>query len=611
MNSDAVEVGGSGTAPADVTVPVLIVGGGGAGLTASMLLSTYGVDSLLVSRYPGTSHLPKAHVLHQKTMEIYRELGVDQAIYERATPLENMRYTAWYAGFAGTHEGYGREIGRLEAWGAGHTDPNWVRSSHCPQTNLPQIRLEPILKAHAEALGPQRIRFNHSFVSLVQDDAGVTALIEDRGTRRQYTVRARYLLGCDGGRAVGKQIGVTMDGIPALAMVASIYMSADLSPWARDPEVLIRWMINPDMGDALGSGGILVPMGPDHWGPQSEEWVCHLTFPPDDPAVGDDAHVLERMRTVLGLPDFTPTVHVISRWSLEGVVASQMRVGNVFLLGDAAHRHPPTGGLGLNMAAQDAYNLCWKLASVLRGQASAELLATYEQERQPVVTRAVMRSIENSVNHLSLPEALGISSANTPEENWERMRKLWSADPEAVKIRLEFEQAIHRQRMEFYEQNVEYGCAYDSPAIVADGTPAPAFHEDIHVYQPTTRPGSPLPHAWLRRDGQCVALGDLAGRGSFALIAGEDGGAWVEAAEQIARERDIPLQLIRIGAQAGDWIDLRFDWLRQREISSSGAILVRPDRVVAWRLFGTGANSRDELSRAIGQILGVLQGVPA
>src|SRR5690348_1249733 len=103
-----------------------------------------------------------------------------------------------------------------------------------------------------------------------------------------------------------------------------------------------------------------------------------------------------------------------------------MRVGNAFLLGDAVHRHPPTGGLGLNMAAQDAYNLCWKLAVVLRGQASDELLATYESERRPVVTRAVQRSMENSLNHQVLGAALGISSAGTPEKNWERIRRLWS-----------------------------------------------------------------------------------------------------------------------------------------------------------------------------------------
>ena len=137
-----------------ITVPVLIVGGGGAGLTSSMLLSSYGIDSLLVSKYPGTSHLPKAHVLHQKTMEVYRELGVAEPIYERGTPPENMAFTAWYAGVAGPTSEYGREMARLECWGNGNTDPSWMRGSPCRQTNLPQIRLETILKSHAEALGP-------------------------------------------------------------------------------------------------------------------------------------------------------------------------------------------------------------------------------------------------------------------------------------------------------------------------------------------------------------------------------------------------------------------------------------------------------------------------
>jgi 2,4-dichlorophenol 6-monooxygenase len=106
-----------------------------------------------------------------------------------------------------------------------------------------------------------------------------------------------------------------------------------------------------------------------------------------------------------------------------------------------------------------------------------------------------------------------------------------------------------------------------------------------------------------------MALGDLAGRGHFLLITGEDGAAWLEAGQQIARERDILLQGIRIGAQAGDWIDVRFDWLRQREISSSGAILVRPDRVVAWRSLGASAHPREELRSALAQILGVRQSV--
>ena len=113
-------------------VPVLIVGGGGAGLTASMLLSQLGVETLLINARPSTSDLPKAHVLNQRAMEILRDVGLDETIYAKGTPLENLRATAWYAGFAGEHEHVGRRIGHMETWGAGYTDPDWVTASPCP-----------------------------------------------------------------------------------------------------------------------------------------------------------------------------------------------------------------------------------------------------------------------------------------------------------------------------------------------------------------------------------------------------------------------------------------------------------------------------------------------
>lgn len=592
----------------DITVPVLIVGGGGAGLTASMLLSTYGIDSLLVSRYPTTSHLPKAHVLHQKTMEVYREVGVADAIYARGTPPEGLRFTAWYAGLSGDHDGYGREIGRLECWGHGYSDPNWVKASPCAQTNLPQIRLEPLLKARAEELGPGRLRFSHQLLSLEQDSAGVRALIEDRETGQQYTVRARYLLGCDGGRNVGKLIGIEMEGMQELASIVSIHMSADLSPWARDPDVLIRWLINPDVEDTLGAA-TLVPMGPDHWGPHSEEWVFHLNFLPGDPRARDDEFVLQRMRQILGLPNFEPKVHVISRWSIEGLLASQLRVGNVFLLGDAAHRHPPTGGLGLNTAVQDAFNLCWKIAAVLSGYASDRLLDTYEQERKPAGARAVQRSLENAMNHTVILINLGLSPQQTPQENWSRLRLLWSEGPEADEARMHCEAVIATQLMEFNEHNIEYGSNYVSDAIFPDGTPDPPPIDEMHVYQPSTRPGRPLPHAWLQRQGKRVALSELAGHGHFLLITGEDGDAWYHAATRIAQQRGLPLKAIRVSPFAGDWLDLRFDWLRQREIAADGAILVRPDHVVAWRSSGASARPQEVLEQVLDQLLEGSRGI--
>src|SRR5215470_3626741 len=163
----------------DEEVPVLIVGGGGAGLTASMLLARQGVEHLLVSARPQTSDLPKAHVLNQRAMEVLDDVG-----------------------FAGPGPDYGRRLARLECWGAGEADDSWRAASPWRQLNLPQIRLEPLLKARAEELSPGRIRFGHELTGLEQDDEGVRATIRDNASGRRYVVRSQYLIGADGGRRV-------------------------------------------------------------------------------------------------------------------------------------------------------------------------------------------------------------------------------------------------------------------------------------------------------------------------------------------------------------------------------------------------------------------------
>src|SRR5271165_3457213 len=175
--------------------PVLIVGGGGAGLTASMLLARLGVEHLLISARAETSDLPKAHVLNQRAMEILEDVGAAAAITERGTPAENMTATAFYAGFAGPSDEYGRRLARLECWGAGGADENWRSASPWVQQNLPQIRLEPILRARAEELSPGRIRFHHELVRLEQDADGVTARIRDHDDGRDYEIRSQYMIG--------------------------------------------------------------------------------------------------------------------------------------------------------------------------------------------------------------------------------------------------------------------------------------------------------------------------------------------------------------------------------------------------------------------------------
>jgi 2,4-dichlorophenol 6-monooxygenase len=580
--------------------PVLIVGGGGAGLTASMLLARQGVEHLLISARPGTSDLPKAHVLNLRAMEILEDCGVADAIEERSTPGEQMAATAFYAGFAGPDADYGQRILRLESWGAGGDNESWRAASARRQLNLPQIRLEPLMKERAEELSPGRIRFNHELLELRQDSDGVTALVRDNGSGDEYTVRCQYLLGADGGRRVAPQIGVEYEGLGVVTETATLHVSADFSQWARDPDVLIRWIYSPQSGILV----VMVPMGPERWGPESEEWVIHVNYPVDDPRAQSDEQVEADVRAAIGLPDHPMKIHKITRWSVDAVLASAFQDGRVFLLGDAAHRHPPTGGLGLTSAIHDAQNICWKLAAVLAGKASPELLDTYEPERRPVDARNCQRSLENAVNHFAIGEAIGISHENTAEENWGSLRRMWSGLPEDAEQRSKVLRAMRAQSMEFNELNVEFGYTYESAAVVPDGSAAPVPLDDVRVYEPSTRPGSPLPHAWIEdEEGRRRPIKDLVAPGRFLLIAGEEGEPWCEAAEQLAAETGVPLDAVRIGHIDGDLYDPRCTWLRHREIEPGGAILVRPDRFVAWRHIAAADQPIDELMAAFSRIL--------
>lgn len=584
----------------DLETPVLIVGGGGAGLTASMLLSQIGIESLLVSALPTTSILPKAHVLNQRAMEIMTDVGTAEEIYRRGTPREQMSATAFYAGFAGPSRDHGRLMKKMDCWGAGYTNVDWVGTSPCAQSNLPQIRLEPILKRRAEELAPGKIRFHHEVKSVEQDDEGVTALVHDKDNDQEYRIRSRWLLACDGGRTIGRSLGVTLDGESSLANEISVHFGGDLSPWAKDPDVLIRWIWIPERA----SLAVLVPMGPDHWGPDSEEWVFHINFLGEDSKSVSDDEVVEMMRQILGIGDHPLTVHKVSHWSLVGLVASSFQVDRVFMAGDAAHRHPPTGGLGLTSAMHDVQNLCWKIAMVEQGHAGAELLATYEPERKPSDTRNVQRSVDNALNHLAIGQVMGMDPESTAEENWSRLRRWWSDNSADSDYKRALRKALASQSMEFTEHVVEYGYHYESSAVVPDGTEAPATPDDVRLHQPTTRPGHPLPHAWLEDDDdRRFSTIDLVKPGRFVLIAGEEGAAWCEAARALANRHSLPLDAWRIGHLDGDLLDFSCRWLRQREIGPKGAILVRPDRFVAWRSLGESDDSAGQLRAALEQVL--------
>ena len=583
-----------------IKTSVLIVGGGGAGLTASMLLSQLSVDSYLVSSLPNTSLLPKAHILNQRAMEIMSDAGVANEIYAQGTPPEAFSYTAAYVGFAG-HPDAGRRIAKMECWGTGGKNETWCAASPLLSTNLPQIRLEPILRERAEELAPGKVHFHHELISLENHTDGVTALIRDKDANRDYTVNAKYVLACDGGRTVGRQLGIEMVGLRKAASQVSFHLSADFSPWNSDDDVLIRWIGMPELGMQV----VMVPMGPGVWGSKSKEWVVHLNYPYEDPRSLDDAKVEEDLRAALGIADYPLDIHQISRWASEGIVADKFSVGRVFICGDAAHRHPPTGGLGLTSAMHDVHNICWKLAYVLRDIAKQQLLYTYEPERRPVVERNVKRSLENAMQWGVTWRELGLSDKTmTVEQKWSHLSRLWSNDPSDDEFKAFAHKLFSVHSMEFQEQNVEYGYTYASSAVVSDGSTPVPNPDDIRLYVMETRPGHPLPHAWVENlKGERCSTIDLVRHGRFLLIAGENGQQWCEAAQHIAEELRIPLDVVRIGHTDGDYLDPRLAWTKNRGISADGAVLVRPDRFIAWRSHGASESARTVLAAAFAQVL--------
>lgn len=580
-------------------VQVLIVGGGGAGLTASMLLARMGIDCVLVNSLSGTSELPKAHVLNQRAMEIMNDCGTADDIYEVGTPPHQLSHTAFYAGFAGHHDA-GTVMYKQESWGAGGVDDQWRMASPMTTTNLPQIRLEPILRRHAETLSPGKVRFHHEVVDVSQNSEKVIVTVMNHDTAESYEVAADYLLACDGGRTIGRRVGVELEGLRDLTRTTSVYATCDLSQWATDDDVLLRWVWSPYTGRMV----VMAPMGPTRWGPHSEEWVFHISYPIDDQRAFDDDAVITDVRESLGLGDHPITVHTVTRWTIGGVVANSFRQGRVFVAGDAAHRHPPTGALGLTSAMHDVHNLCWKLAAVLRGQAGDSLLDTYEHERRPVDARNVARSLENSAGYTRINRALGIGDPNMSfDERWRVLSRMWSGSPDDEQFRRSVLELMAAQSQEFREHDVEYGYSHASDAVVGDVT-RPRTDAEFRMYIPSTRPGSPLPHAWIEdwNFTRCSTL-DLVEVDSFLVIAGEDGHEWYEAARAVGEEYGVKIRAVTIGHSRGDFRDPRLMWQHVRGISPTGAILVRPDRCVAFRSLDEGDSEHAELSDAMRRIL--------
>ncbi len=590
---------------ADLDVPVLVVGGGGCGLSASLFLSDLGVEHLLVERHATTSHLPKAHYLNQRTMEIFRQHGVADAVYAVGAPIEKFGKVRWQTSLGGDGELDRRTIFEMEAFGGGSLRARYEADSPGPAGNYPQVRLEPLLRRLATERAPGRIRYHHEVLDWEQVDGAVVATVHDRDADTRYRIRARYLIAADGGKTFGPRLGVEMVGPTNMLDMVSTHFSADLSEhW--DDGSLITWFLNPE-GESSWGAGAMVQMGPT-WGRDSEEWVVHFGFRPDDPERFNSDAIVPRLRELLRLPELDPTVHQVSHWILDRIVAERWRIGDIFLAGDAAHRQPPTTGLGLNTGIQDVHNLAWKLAQVLAGHAGDALLDSYQLERLPVSTHGADWALLAFMNHFVIDAGIGLVPGAPVEANTEAFRALFSDTPIGAALRARAEVCIGTQAWEFQAHDVELGYAYPAEgALLADGSAVPARDPRGGHYVPTTRPGHRLPHAWLAGpDGRPVSTHDLVGdQGRFVLLIGSDGGRWRAAAVDAGAKLGVEIPVVEVGAAgSADYQDPDGRWADLREVSEAGAVLVRPDNHVAFRSAVDPGDPTGRLTDALASVLG-------
>jgi len=177
---------------------------------------------------------------------------------------------------------------------------------------------------------------------------------------------------------------------------------------------------------------------------------------------------------------------------------------------------------------------------VLQGRAGAGLLDTYAEERRPVDAANIETALSAAMNHSTVVNALGLSSQQSTDENWEALRPLWSDAPDSLNRRHGVSQAIASHSFEFHSRASISDTATNRRPLSGTDHRRPQPIDAVRIYEPSTRPGSPLPHAWVEREGKRLPLGSLIHGGHFVLIAGEDGADWVEAALKIAAEHSIP-----------------------------------------------------------------------
>ena len=509
----------------DETTQVLIVGGGLIGLSTSLFLVKAGIDSLMVERHPGTAIHPRAMGLSPRTMEMFRSAGIEQGIrkVESAFPEgSNVLLMDSLMGQVFDNLQNEGELGELF-------------SGPVPGSAIAQDVLEPVLREGAERLGG-KLCFNTELVAFEQDEEGITATLRERESGKTRTVRARFMVAADGSHSkIRESLGIGKHGVESLFHCISIIFEADLMKVFREQHAIMCFLANDEVSGAL----VPYPGSPA----RPDLFRLDVTYDPETETVADypEKRCLHLVRVAVGIPDLPVHIRTVLAYESVALIANRWTDGRIFLVGDAARSQPPSGGLGGNTGIAEAYNLAWKLAAVVNGEAGEELLATYDAERRPL------------------------------------------ADYTAEQCTLLSEQRRTEGSAGITVDLISINAGYRYSA--GDFVPELGEEHLLLAQRPEQWTGQPGTHARrivLERQGEQISIVDLFGS-HFVLLVGAEGQLWKEAAKHVQEELHLPLEVYQIGGEGGDFVDVENMFCEAYGITASGAVIVRPDGFIGWR----------------------------